>query len=320
MSATQLKLGLDIGGTKIEACLLETKQGSYSYKILDRQRASTPRDSLETWVEQTALLIEKITQGKVSSLSSIGLGAPGSIHPRTHRVLNSSMDILKNADLCKLLGQRLNFSGDMAIENDANCFALAEAYFGAGRTWAEKNNVPALELVLVGVTLGTGVGGGLMVNGKLIRGRRGGAAEIGHTTLVDAGRKCYCGKHGCVEQYLSGTALEAFYASRASALHPIKGQEIFNNAAQGDPLALSTLEIYRDHLVTFLSDVANFIDPHVIVLGGGVSSQKVIYDNISERLSKGCFLTDDPPAVLENELGGTAGVIGAAFLTNFGLG
>jgi fructokinase len=133
-------------------------------------------------------------------------------------------------------------------------------------------------------------------------------------TLVEAGRPCYCGKHGCSEQYLSGPAFEHFFQTHTETLKPLSGKEIFELAEQNNPFAISAIESYRDRLVEFLSNLSNLLDPHVIVLGGGMSTQRRIYEGMSERLSKACFLTKEPPAVIRNELGGSAGVIGAALL------
>jgi fructokinase len=180
----------------------------------------------------------------------------------------------------------LKFQGPLVFDNDANCFALAEAYYGAGAEWASQNGIPMGELCMIGITLGTGVGGGIIVRGELVRGRRGGAGEVGHMTLVPKGRDCYCGRFGCAEQYLSGEAFKK-----------------------------DSIEDYRASLVMFLSNLSNCFDPHVIVLGGGVSQQAGIYENMSERLSKECFLTANPPAVLAHKGGDSAGVIGAALLS-----
>jgi fructokinase len=319
-------IGVDVGGTKTEVCLLSLSdlKEFEQFQILARERIPTRRKenggdgTLEDYLKPLSELIHKLireTKLTLDRIQGIGFGLPGSIDPVTQVMAQGSIPFFNHRDLKTEFAKAIGYTGPMIFDNDANCFALAETYLGAGKRWAKENNVPLNQLCLVGVTLGTGVGGGLIVNGRLIRGRRGGAGEIGHITLVEAGRPCYCGKRGCVEQYLSGRAFEYSYSSRASALEKLKGTEIFKLAENGEPLAIATIEHYRDDLVTFLSNVSNFLDPHVIVLGGGMSSQPRIYDGISERLSRECFLTENPPGVIQNECGGSSGVLGAALLS-----
>ena len=315
-----MHLGIDVGGTKTEICLLSS---SVLASQVFRERMPTNRDETidQFFFRLRALLKKGLAAQSISfnEIKTIGVGLPGSIEPVNEIMLQGSVSFFKNIDLKKVFAKEISlvdqpFSGNMAFDNDANCFALAETYFGAGKTWADQNDVSPKQLCLIGVTLGTGVGGGLIVNGKLIRGRRGGAGEIGHITLVEAGRSCYCGKQGCSEQYLSGPAFEHFFQAHTEALHPLNGEQIFELAEKDDAFAVSAIESYRDRLVDFLSNLSNLLDPHVIVLGGGMSTQRRIYEGMTERLSEACFLTKEPPAVIRNELGGSAGVVGAALL------
>lgn len=318
-------LGADVGGTKSEVCLLElahdrpsTPEEFAQYKILARERMPTEREQgLESFTKRLKALFEQ-AMGQHGlgwdRIASVGLGLPGSVDPVTQHMASGSIPFFKGFALDRYFAESFGFKGPVDVDNDANCFALAETYLGAGNRWSKQSGVPLDKLCMVGITLGTGVGGGLVVNGRLIRGRRGGAGEIGHVTLIDSGRPCYCGKFGCSEQYLSGTAFETSYAMRASALQRKKGSEIFELADRGDPMAIATIEYYRDHLVDFLSNICNFLDPHIIILGGGMSQQKRLYEGISERLNKSSFLTENPPDILPNECGGSAGVLGAALL------
>lgn len=315
-----MHLGIDVGGTKTEICLLSS---SVVASQVFRVRMATEREKslAEYFTRLRKLLQEALKSQSISfnEITSVGVGLPGSIDPIQQVMLQGSVPFFKNIDLKSVFAKELAidgkpFKGTMRFDNDANCFALAETYFGAGKKWADQNGVPLSQLCLVGVTLGTGVGGGLIVNGNLIRGRRGGAGEIGHMTLVEAGRPCYCGKNGCAEQYLSGPAFEHYFQTHTEALHPLTGKEIFELAEKDDPFAVSAIESYRDRLVYFLSNLSNLLDPHVIVLGGGMSTQRRIYEGMSDRLSQACFLTKKPPAVIRNDLGGSAGVIGAALL------
>jgi fructokinase len=315
-------LGIDVGGTKTEVCLLALERSStdfHSYRIVTRERMPTGRTtSLPDFLDRLKVLIETVLESqnlKIEQMNGIGIGLPGSIHPISQKMVAGSIPFFLNVPLTGPFRKKLNYTGNLIFDNDANCFALAEAYFGAGASWAKRNAISADDLCMIGLILGTGVGGGLIVRGELVRGRRGGAAEVGHITLVDSGNACYCGKFGCSEQYLSGGAFARSYELRANATEHVKGTEIFKRLEAGDPLAIATLEHYRDHLVNFLSNLANCFDPHVIVLGGGMSNQARIYTGISERLGKACFLTADPPAVLPYECGDSSGVIGAASLS-----
>ncbi len=314
-------LGIDVGGTKTECCLisLPDPQDFESYQILARERMPTLREtSLEDYLKRLNELITRILKSQkveLSHLKGMGIGLPGSIDPVRQEMVAGSIPFLLHIPLIPAFRKVLGYQGPLIFDNDANCFALAETYFGAGAKWAKENKVPLSQLCLIGITLGTGVGGGLFVNGKLVRGRRGGAGEVGHMTLIDAGYPCYCGKFGCSEQYLSGPAFQRSYSTYASVLEKATGPEIFKKIEAGDPLAVATLERYRDHLVTFLSNLSNMMDPHVIVLGGGMSTEPRIYTGIKERLSKACFLTANPPAVVPHGQGDSAGVIGAALLS-----
>jgi fructokinase len=313
-------VGADVGGTKTEVCLLSIPSLDHpeAYTLLARERIRTEREiTFAQYVAQVSALIQKLVQShelKISDLSGIGMGLPGSIDPTTQIMSQGSISFLKNRELQPAFAQALNFHGHLLFDNDANCFALAETYFGAGFRWAKENQVPLSELCLVGITLGTGLGGGIIVNGQLYRGRRGGAGEIGHMLLAKIDRLCYCGKQGCAEQFLSGTALERNYHDLYPSAVAPSGQEIFDRAEKGDAQALAHIESFRESLVVFLSNVSNFLDPHAIVIGGGLSKQPLIYAGIRERLSHACFLNENPPAVLANECGDSAGVLGAALL------
>lgn len=318
-------IGMDVGGTKTEVCVLSLSdlQNFEHYQVLARERIPTDRDgTFENYLTQLASLVHKmIGDAKLTlkQIKGIGVGLPGSIDPVAQVMAQGSIPFFKGRDLKTEFAKALSYSGPIIFDNDANCFALAECYLGAGKRWANENNVALQHLCLVGITLGTGVGGGLIGNGQLIRGRRGGAGEIGHITLVEGGRPCYCGKRGCAEQYLSGTGFEKSYQNHAPDLTKLAGHEIFKLADENNEIAIATIEYYRDDLVTFLSNVSNFLDPHVIVLGGGMSTQPRIYPGISERLSRECFLTENPPGVIPNECGGSAGVLGAALLSIWSL-
>ena len=313
-------LGIDIGGTKTEVSLvsLRSPDSFQSHTLLTSNRGPTNRNhGLASFLESLKILIEEALSSsglKLQELKGIGIGLPGSIHPDLQTMVQGSIPFFKNIDLKSEFSRALFFDGPMVFENDANCFALAEAYFGAGRDWAIQNQVNPSDLCLIGITLGTGVGGGIIMNGELIRGRRGGAGEIGHTGLRSADRPCYCGKSGCAEQFLSGPGLEHAYQNRTKSGSTVSGKQIFSLSRSADPYAISAVQAYKDDLLQFLSNLSNLLDPHIMVLGGGISLEDQIYDGIEARLSEGCFLTADPPAVLKNSLGDAAGALGAAYL------
>jgi len=315
-------LGLDIGGTKTELCLVRLPAGSPAsdYTVLGSQRLSTePHSGLESFLKRVSSQIDRLLldhgQGR-DRIRAIGIGVPGALHPRSGVLSQSSIPFLSGLALKAVFEGALTGMGPAVLENDANCFALAEARLGAGGDWARQNGIRQEDLCMLGVTLGTGVGGGIIMNGRLIRGKRGGAGEIGHFTLVPSGRPCYCRKLGCAEQYLSGGGLEQSYFARASGNERLSAKEIFRRLDEGNPFALATVESYRDDLTTFLSNVSNIFDPHVIVLGGGMSTQDRIYTGLEDRLKETCFLTENPPSILKHKIGDSAGMIGAALLAH----
>jgi fructokinase len=282
------------------------------------KRAPTERaHGLNPFLSGVKRLVEETLASssvRMEDLLGIGIGLPGSIQPNRYVMTQGSIPFLKDLELRPEFQRLFSSSAPMVFENDANCFALAEARFGSGKDWARTHQVADQELCMIGITLGTGVGGGLIMNGRLIRGRRGGAGEIGHMSLRSADRPCYCGKSGCAEQFLSGPGVEHAYRLRSRSAVPVSGKQVFHRSRKADPFAVSTVESYREDLLQFLSNLSNLLDPHLMVLGGGISLEDQIYEDIESRLSEGCFLTRSPPAILKNSLGDAAGALGAAYL------
>lgn len=236
----------------------------------------------------------------------IGLAAPGTYIPTKGMMKNCNVTIIngKNfkADLETTLGLEIR------LANDANCFALAEATLGIGK---EKVG----NAVIFGVILGTGIGGGIVVNGNLIQGKHGIGGEWGHNYLYpEEGNLCYCGKRGCNEQIISGPALERFYAQLSGSPRPMK--EIHQRHLEGiDPSADETIQRLLDGFARALSVVVNIIDPDIIVLGGGVSHIDAIYQN-SNLLREMVFNNEFETPILKAQLGDSAGVFGAALLAS----
>lgn len=294
-----LRFGIDLGGTKIELCALSGGE------VVHRERVATPAHEYRAIVEAIAGLVER-AEIALGAQATVGICTPGAISSKTGRIKNSNTLVLNGEALDRDLATRLG--REVRMENDANCFALSEASDGAG----------AGAPVVFGVILGTGVGGGIVVNGRCLVGCNAIAGEWGHIELpyLDAGDEpipaCYCGRRGCIETYLSGSGLRTEYARRGR--QPIAASEIAQAAARGDALAMATLARYAERLARGLSVVINVVDPHVIVLGGGLSLIDSIYPALPELLPKYVFSDHIATRVLRAVHGDSSGVRGAALL------
>lgn len=302
MNAHKFIIGIDVGGTKISAVLMDPR----SRKIVDRKRISTPSDyaGLLMLINQ---LVHKFEESYGTAL--VGVGHPGSSRLISGLVHNANIRWLNNQafqkDLCKLLKR------DVATANDANCFVLSEAIDG----------VAAGAKVVFGITLGTGLGGGLVLNGKIHEGRHGLAGEFGHTALpwpeaVEVpGPLCYCGLNGCLETFLSGPGLVRTYQYLKTENISISSEEVVKYALAGDGMAQKALTIFENRLARALASVINFLDPDVIVLGGGLSELDRLYTNIPRLWQAYTFsLAPVKTPLLKAKYGGDSGVRGAAFL------
>jgi fructokinase len=311
--ALPLRLGVDLGGTKTEAVVLRLE--SEQPTILARLRIPTHRDEgYEHVVAATAKLIADVTaQAGLTPVPSIGVGMPGSVTSRRADGSRSPTLLTKNSNTTCLNGRP--FRDDLehvvghpiAFANDANCFALAEATYGAARD----------ARVAFGIILGTGVGGGLVLRegtqaARVWDGAQGIAGEWGHVTLdPSSGPPCYCGRRGCVEQYISGPAIEAAYARRTGVKRALA--EIDQRAAR-DAEARAVLEEFVENFGRSIATVINIIDPDVVVVGGGVSNLGVLYDRSAEAVSHWIFNDEVATKIVRNMTGDSAGVIGAALL------
>lgn len=321
-------IGLDIGGTKTECCLFELSEKSAantffvphekfnSIGIRSRERIPTD-DSLgyEAFVKSVSCLILNILNHNslsIESIIGIGIGMPGTISPKTGIMLNGNTKMFINKHFGDDLNRFLKAELPIRVYNDANCFAVAEAFSGAGHQLAKQLGVSELDLSGVGVILGTGVGGGIVVNGNCLTGSRGAAGEIGHTMLIDGGLPCYCGRQGCAESYLSGGAIERMYFEMSN--NKLKGAEIFALEASGDQVAKKVLDLYQHNLAQFFANLTNILDLDYIVCGGGVSNQLRIYDGLEDRVNTLRFVDIDRVKVLKHQISDSAGVMGAAML------
>jgi fructokinase len=305
ISDSGVRLGVDLGGTKIEAVVVRCggKGDMEVREELARIRRPTERDrGYDHVVAITAAIIRDVAEeAKLARLPSIGVGMPGSV-TRDGVVKNSNTVCLNGRPFRSDLMATVGFP--IAFANDANCFALAEAHLGAARG----------ARVVFGMILGTGVGGGLVVDGKVWDGAQGIAGEWGHVTLEpERGPACYCGRRGCVEQYLSGPAIEASYAAKSGEKRPLV--EIVARR-HDDAYARETL---RETIVVFgraLATVINVVDPDVVVLGGGVSNVDLLYTEGIASVARWVFSDSLQTRIVRHGVGDSAGVLGAALLGN----
>ena len=292
-------IGVDLGGTKTESIIID-KDGNE----IERLRKDTPKNYDGT-IDIICDLVSHMEK-KFEKNCKIGIGTPGALSKETNCIKGGNSTWLNGRPLKKDIELRLN--REIYLENDANCFALSEAYDGAGSS----------EEIVFGVILGTGVGGGLVINKKIISGFNNISGEWGHNQMsIGSNDKwnrhdCYCGKKGCIETYLSGTGFSKHFYDQYNI--NLDAKIIQKNANEGDEKSLEFIYQYLDYLARGLSQVINIVDPGVIVLGGGVSNMKQIYDNINSKLKKDVFSDTVNTKVLKNKFGDSSGVRGAASL------
>jgi fructokinase len=306
-AAGRTRIGIDLGGTKIEAILL----GSDG-QVLDRRRLASPRGNYEATLDAVALLVRELESalatrhGGAPQRLSVGIGIPGAISPATGLVKNANSTWLIGKPLDRDLEQRL--ARPVRVANDANCFAVSEAVDGAG----------AGARLVFGVILGTGVGGGIAIEGRTLLGANAIAGEWGHNPLPWPqageleGRRCYCGREGCIETFLSGPALESDY--RRTSGHALAAAEIARVAADGEAQAEAVMVRYEERLARGLAHVVNLLDPEVIVLGGGLSNIARLYENVPRLWGRFVFSDRVDTRLLPPRHGDSSGVRGAAWL------
>ena len=287
------KIGIDLGGTKIEGILLDD-----SFNVVERIRIPTQQEKgYKSIINSIVSLVEEL-KIKASDNVTIGVSAPGAISKKSGLIKNSNTQCLIGMPLKEDLKQALD--QEIAIENDANCFALAEATLGA----AKNHNV------VFGVIMGTGVGGGIVINGKVHRGRTYIAGEWGHHTLRVNGNKCYCGKLGCVETYISGPALEKRWTELTGKTESLLSIIHNLDTEKGQQWKKEFLENFG----IGLANVIDILDPDVIVLGGGISNISFLYDEGRDAVYDKVFSDLVETPILKNQLGDSAGVFGASLL------
>lgn len=295
-----MRIGIDLGGTKIEAIAIGNEG-----EVLERRRVKSPRGDYRETVEAIVALINGL-EAQIGNEGSIGVGIPGAISPSTGLVKNANSTWLigkpLQLDLSEALGRQVK------LANDANCFAISEATDGAA----------AGAKVVFGVIIGTGTGGGIVVCNHLLTGVNAIAGEWGHNPLpwplADElpGPECYCGKRGCIETWLSGPAFERDYACHSGKA--LSAAKIVQLAELGDPFAESALRRYEDRMARALAGVINVLDPDVIVLGGGMSNIKRLYENVPLIWGDYVFSDEVATRLVPPVHGDSSGVRGAAWL------
>ncbi len=295
-----MRIGIDVGGTKIEGVVL-TNHGEERA----RTRVPTPVGDYRATLAAIAALVGRL-EHETEPAASVGIGIPGTISPAT--------GVVKNANATWLIGRA--FDGDLAallgrpvrVANDADCFTISEAADGAAQGFA----------IVFGVILGTGVGGGIVVQGAPVEGANAIAGEWGHNPLPwpeddeRPGPPCYCGKRGCVETFLSGPGLALDHCNAGGRNVP--ASEVVRLAAEGDARAEATLQRYEKRLARALAHVVNILDPHAIVLGGGLSNIERLYAHVPRLWSAWIFSDHVATRLLRNRHGDSGGVRGAACL------
>jgi fructokinase len=300
VTADSLLWGIDLGGTKIEIAICDP--AAPDAPIL-RRRCDTgaPLGYDHILSQITSLVSEAEKSSACPRPSRIGIGTPGAMDPLTGSIKNSNTTCLNGRPLRDDLAAALGC--EVLLANDANCFTLAEATWGAARGAS----------VVLGLILGTGVGGGICVNGKILHGLHGIAGEWGHNPIPGEDSPCYCGRRGCVETVLAGPSLERFH--RESSGIDLRLPQICKLAAQADPASLRTLQRLGEKFAQAIAAVINILDPHAIVIGGGVGNIPLLYSQETRaKILRHLFNPVLETKILPPALGDSAGVFGAALL------
>lgn len=298
-----MRWGIDLGGTKVEGLVFDEERSvgaPLEAGVLCRTRLPSNADAgYEAVLKQIKLLIDQMIDETGIAPKRIGFGTPGIIDKTSKKLKNSNSQCLNG----KMLQEDLNvmLGVPCTVANDANCFALAEARAGAGQGFQN----------CFGVIMGTGVGGGLIINSALVEGAQGIAGEWGHVVVTDSGDACYCGQSGCVETIISGPALESWYEQHSGTQASLSA---IVEKTSDDPHAAALVDRLCLYFAKGLSMVVNICDPDVIILGGGVSHVPQLYTQGLEELHRWVFNTTPKVRVVENVLGDSAGVFGAALL------
>jgi len=290
------RLGIDLGGTKIEGIVLN-EDGEDIF----RKRIPTEQEKgYDGILANIRSLYELMVRHADGGPHTLGIGTPGALSVRT-RLLKNSNTVCMNGkplkdDLAKVLGK------EIGIQNDANCFAMAEALNGAGKG----------KEIVFGVIMGTGCGGGIIYGEKVVTGLQAVAGEWGHTSIDPDGPVCYCGMHGCVETFISGGGLEKRYHERHGQRRTLK--EIVQAYRQGEPRESEFMQVFFRDFGRAMANLINVLDPDIVVLGGGVSNIDELYTEGVKQVEHFVFSDTLETPIVQHKLGDSAGVIGAALI------
>jgi fructokinase len=290
-----LKFGIDLGGTKTEGTILDVA-GHERF----RERVATDQSSYEAVLGGVERLYRRMCAEAPGTPYTLGIGTPGAASRRTGLLKNSNTVCLNGMPVARDLRARLG--REFALENDANCFALAEALRGAGRGKG----------VVFGVILGTGCGGGIVIDGRVHTGLQSIAGEWGHTSIDPNGPMCYCGNRGCVETYLSGSGLERRYAEATGRSRA--AEAIVAAWRAGEPQCTAAMDAYFANFGRAVANLIAVLDPDVVVLGGGLSNIDELYTRGVEAVARRVFSDSLETPIVRNALGDSAGVLGAALI------
>ena len=290
------RIGIDLGGTKIEGVVLDADG-----KEITRKRIPTEREhGYQHILNRIKSVHDELVAAVLNQPTTFGIGTPGAISPRTGLLKNSNTVCMNGqpvkADLEKLLVRKIE------IQNDANCFAMAEALLGAGKG----------KKLVFGVIMGTGCGGGIVYKGEVFTGAQAIAGEWGHMSIDPDGPLCYCGQRGCTETFISGGGLEKRYAEKFGVKKPLK--EIEKEFYAGEPKAVEFMQTFFDRFGRALANLIDILDPDIVVIGGGVSNFKAVYTEGVAAVKKYVFTDELETPIVKHQLGDSAGVLGAALV------
>ena len=289
------KIGIDLGGTKIEGVLVDEK-----YNTIERKRVETHQENGYGSIVKSIISLINELKAKTGKESSVGICTPGFTDDNSGLIKNSNTKCLQEMPLKNDIENGLGHK--IIMENDANCFALAESLLGSANGYD----------VVFGVIMGTGVGGGIVINGSIHKGSTNIAGEWGHHTLRPDGHECFCGKRGCVETYISGPALEKRWLELTGKKEPL--QSIVQDLS--DEKAKQWKKEFLENFGIGLANVIDILDPDIIVLGGGVSNIPFLYDEAKKAVHDRVLGNFTETPILKNSLGDSAGVFGACLLNS----
>lgn len=294
MEKDNYKVGIDIGGTKTEGVLLDRDNN-----VIRIERIPTNKLKGYNFIVKNVVGLIKLLTRELFSDYEVGIGSPGAEHPNTFRIQNSNIEALNGRqlrlDLEKHLGKKVK------LENDANCFAIAESIIGAGKEYSTGFYI----------VLGTGCGGAYISDGMLVKGANNLAGEWGHTSIDYKGAQCYCGRKGCIENYISGTAIESYWFEKVRKKLTIL--QIYNKFLAGCSQAKEVFEFFLDAFAAAIANVIRSFDPEVIVIGGGLSNLPLIFDEGINRARELLRYTSPAfPIIKKYQISDSSGSIGAA--------